>query len=698
MRLGNLNKLKKGLEKYYVEVLRIPHTNIVEHIEISAIARSADKANIVFLLELVMGAIVKCPAKEAYISRILSLDERFQAELMVFLQKILERIENKRSTDEDSSETRADTLQLRQENRSYKVEIEELQNSLDEIAQKQLELITEKEIYIKQIKSMEGELEKRTSKRFPGDFNVSQLESQISQRDTMIQELRVQNAELKRQQENEVSRLRDDLDVANEKIINMGKTEATLEVYKKRLEDNNVLKKKIKDLDKENAKLKERLKECAEGITELDSLKSTLEYFKEQHSKEKERVAEFSFKLEERERELRDTQKARDEINQKKYFFENQVIGLRSELENLKYRQDSGRGDDDYSLGRNIASDYEEKIQKLEMENRKLRNSVGGEGIIKEINAQLDRVLIEKKNAEEKGQNEHRENLELKRELDTLRREINHFKEEANNKTAELISDLNNSHESLQKLQNKVAELEKEKAQLEHVSSENERLKKEKESHIQDMKGLFKEKDEVQQRIMESKDEVHKLQYLIGQKEAMLRASELEKEKMENRLKEAVESERIATSELHVLRNKTEVTDSSVDKIRFLEQERDIMKLNSEISNLKLNSREKDDNLLQVYQEKNRREQELTQLLKQREDELNSAHQEELENIRKDMSQKASEISYLNKVKEEITNSWNKEMKLMSIVVHEVGMDILRANRTLKDDKSWMNVKRATKN
>ena len=692
-----MTKLKKGLEKYYTEVLRISHTNIVDHIELSAIARSSDKTNLMYLFELVMGVVVKCPAKEAYISRILSLEERFQAELMVFIQKIINKIERKSSHEMDP-EGRVDVQQLRQENRSLNLQLEELQNSLDEIAQKQGELLGEKEALIKQLKSFETEMDKKSSKKFPGDLNLTQLEAQLSQRDNIIQELRLQNNEIKKQHENEISNLRDELDVAHEKILNQSKTEATLEVYKKRLEDSNIVKKKMQDLEKENKSVKEHLKQYEEDILELENLKNTLNYFKDQHTIEKERVAEVASKLEEKERLLKEVTKYKDEINQKKVFLENKVKEMQFENENLRYRQDSGRGDEEFSLQKNITAEYEEQIARLEQENKRLRTQASGEGIIKEINAQLDRVLIEKKNAEEKANHEKRENLDTKRELEVLKREISQFKDEANGKIGELTSDLSISAESNHKLQVRLAEIEKEKTQLEHVSSENERLKKERENHMQEMKSLFKDKDEVQQKVMEGKDEIHKLQHALGQKEVLLKAAEIEREKIENRLNAAMESERIATSELQILKNKTEVTDSSAEKIKFLELERDKMKLNSEISNLRLNLREKDDQIHQLQNEKSRKILEITQESSRREEELKATYHEELENIKKDIALKASEISYLNKNREEITNSWNKEMKLMSIVVHEVGMDIIRANRTLKEDKSWLNSKRATKN
>ena len=692
-----MNKLKKGLEKYFTEVLRIPHTNIVEHIEISAVARSADKANLIFLLELVMGAIVNCPAKEAYISRILSLDERFQTELMVFIQKILKRISKKNSSEEDSSEARVDTQQLRQENRSLHLQIEELHNSLEEIAQTQSEILAERDVLKKQLKDLENEIEKKNSKKFPSDLNTTQLESSLSQKENIIQELRSQNAEQKKVHSIEISALKDELDVANEKIIQLNKVESTLEMYKKRLEDNNILKKKIQDLEKDNKSIRDNLKQYEEDISEFENLKQTLGFFKEQYTKEKERVAEISFRLEERERELKETLKYKDEVNQKKTFLDNKVRELHLEIENMRYRQDSGRGDEEFSLQKNMMSEYEDQIAKLEQENRRLRNQSGGEGIIKEINAQLDRVLIEKKNAEDKTLNEKRENADLRRELESVKREYSQFKDENNNKIAEIINDLNISTESCSKLQNRISVLEKDKSGLEHVSSENERLKKERENYLQEMKSLYKEKDEVQQKVMEGKEEIHKLQNVITQRETLLKALEIEKEKTENKLKEALENERLVASELKIIKNKSEVTDSTVDKIKYLELERDINKFSSEVSNLKLNLREKDDQLNSILAEKALREQELNKKMEEKEKEMLSEFEKKLEKKEEEISQKSSEISFLQRSRDEITNSWNKEMKLMSIVIHEIGMDLIKTNRTLKDD-TWLNAKRFTKN
>lgn len=57
----------------------------------------------------------------------------------------------------------------------------------------------------------------------------------------------------------EVSKLKDELDVANERILKLSEVQETLELYKKRMSDDDYQKKKIKDLGGINEQLKERL-------------------------------------------------------------------------------------------------------------------------------------------------------------------------------------------------------------------------------------------------------------------------------------------------------------------------------------------------------------------------------------------------------------------------------------------------------
>ena len=690
-----MKKLEKGLDRYFSEVLGLSPTLIVEHIEISAIARSSDKTNLVYLMELVMGAIVKSPAKEAYISRILALDENHQAELMVFIQKILKKID-KRPDYEEQVESKIDTGLLQKENRSLKHQIEELQYSLDEIAKTHSEVIADRDLLSKQVKDLEAEMDKKPKK--VGEINTTYLENQLGQKDQTIQDLRSQITELKKQHNNELNNIRDEFDVANEKVLQLSKVEGTLEMYKKRVEDINVLKNKIKDLEKINKDSKEELNMYKTEIDEVENMKQTLNYFKEQYTKEKERVAELSYKLEEKERDFKDLHKVKEEVSQKKTFLENKIRELQYEVESLKYRQDSGRGDEEFSLQKNMISEYEEQIARLEQDNRKLRSQAGSESIISEINSQLDRVIVEKRNYEEKANAEKRENLELKRELETLKKEYSNFKEDSNNKITELTSEVNMNIDHSNKLKNRIEELEKQKVYLDQIALDHETLKKEKETYLAEIKSVYKEKNDVMRKVLESNEEMSKLQKLLNEKDYMFKTLELDKERQENKLKEIIENEKLSAKKLLAFENKSDLSDTSNEKFKQIELERDFMKATCDITNLKLALREKDDLLQQIRTEKDANEKELGMLLKKREEELKGKYDEQMEERAKELQQKLAQITVLEKNREDITSSWNKEMKLMSIVVHEVGMEIMRANRTLKEDKTYLSNKRTSKN
>ena len=42
------------------------------------------------------------------------------------------------------------------------------------------------------------------------------------------------------------------------------------------------------------------------------------------------------------------------------------------------------------------------------------------------------------------------------------------------------------------------------------------------------------------------------------------------------------------------------------------------------------------------------------------------------------------------KWKDEVTDACDRENRMMSMVIHSVGLEIMKINRTLYDDKSWM--------
>jgi hypothetical protein len=81
---------------------------------------------------------------------------------------------------------------------------------------------------------------------------------------------------------------------------------------------------------------------------------------------------------------------------------------------------------------------------------------------------------------------------------------------------------------------------------------EIEKLKTEREEMIKQLTDLFKEKDELNRRFMELKEDHLKTTSLIAEKDAYLKAAQLEVQKMEAKMVEAQESVRLARVEQEI--------------------------------------------------------------------------------------------------------------------------------------------------
>ena len=88
LKLGNLRKLKKNLDRYSVDELHLKTTKF-DRIDLPLIARTGNPAELLKLFEYVMLVIVNCPQKHIFIKRIMDLEEYVQVQLMFLIQKVM---------------------------------------------------------------------------------------------------------------------------------------------------------------------------------------------------------------------------------------------------------------------------------------------------------------------------------------------------------------------------------------------------------------------------------------------------------------------------------------------------------------------------------------------------------------------------------------------------------------------------------
>jgi CAP-Gly domain-containing linker protein 1 len=650
LKLGNLRKLSKSMETYWYEVIKSGQLDVVD---LTSVARGRDKSHLMRLIENAMYLILHCPYKETYIGRIMSLRQSYQQSLMEFIERMLRKHDT--SGEEGQSLTKKELTRLRQDKLILTQELEETQRLLVELSGRTDQLTKEKEEMKLQMKDLEAALNaKSTASKVPSNALITvEYDQIVADKDEVIRALRSDVQELKARHEAEVQSLRDEVDVVQEKLVLMTKAGRDAEVYKKRLEELVVCKKQLKELQDVNETLQNKLSSYEDEIGAANSSKQMLSYFKEQVSQEKERVASLILSLEDKERLNKDLTKQKKELEELKAFQETKLRELREEFDSLRTNQDSAReSDESFTLQRNILSDYDEQIRRLEEENRLLRGQSSHDTISKHFNEQMDASIIARKMAEERLKEESIEKARVVKQLARLTEEFEDYQEESNNAINDLVIEKDSLNEELESFRQQLIDLERAKSKGDKLQTENDRLKKEVLDHNSDMKQLYKDKDEVAQKYLKLKEELHQVQSTATQKDVEIKTVSREHQLLVN--------------ELEALKLKG----SGIDKIKQLELERDVMRLNSEVSSLRLTLRDKED--------------EIASLKNASQSRVSEAKSEEISSYSRIIAEKENEIQFLKTRNETMKSCWNKEMKLMTMVVHEVGMDINRLSRNVQ--------------
>ena len=215
--------------------------------------------------------------------------------------------------------------------------------------------------------------------------------------------------------------------------------------------------------------------------------------------------------------------------------------------------------------------------------------------------------------------------------------------------------------------------------------SEMEKIKSESDSHVRDMKKLFKEKDQLTEKLFETKEELHNMQNMLTQSETTIKTQERNALKLEDKLKETKESERIALNQLEVMKKtQIEMNEEMIDKIKYLELQRDMLKLEGDLSALKLVLREKEDEIQSLKNEFARKESNTKEEFASKLEMVDSAHEQEVNRMKVREAQLETEISGLNQIKDDLSKNSSRELQLMSMILHGVGLEIMRTNRSKK--------------
>uniref|UniRef100_A0A1B0A799 Protein hook n=1 Tax=Glossina pallidipes TaxID=7398 RepID=A0A1B0A799_GLOPL len=401
LKMSNIKKVIEGLYDYYGDVLNY---SLAEYRRPDAmrIAEMCDIKELERLLKLVLGCAVNCSLKQDYIRQIMCLEEDLQANIMQALQEL-------ESTWQGTSMCR-NSISIA--NFDYKI----LQEERDQLAQKCFE--AEKKIVLleeekgnlrAEVTKLQDDLRRHETVSTIGDDGVSLgpvqvgtvryndmrrqlgiIKEELLQSETSREDLRLkcqqQETELQLLQARleelskttaELAQLKDEVDFLREANEKLKICEAQINGYKKKLEDYNDLKKHLKFLEERSADYVQQNVQFEEDVKKCAAIKGQVELYKKE-------IQELHAKLDQ------------EMSKNVKIEFENKnmectITALECSKDNLLKERDNLRellltGETLKTMSKELQpTDLLEKLQRLEIDNKALREGQGGQAALVQL-------------------------------------------------------------------------------------------------------------------------------------------------------------------------------------------------------------------------------------------------------------------------------------------------------------------------
>ncbi|XP_037958706.1 protein hook isoform X2 [Teleopsis dalmanni] len=411
LKMSNLKKVIEAVYDYYTDVLNYSLTEF-RRPDALCIAEKCDIGELERLLQLVLGCAVNCSEKKEYIREIMCLEESLQQNIMRALQELQSTWQTPSSSGNSLSDFDYKNLQE---------ERDSLAQKCFEMEKKVVLLMDEKNNFQQEILKLQNEIDRLESTTSTiGDDGVSLgpvqagsaryndlrrqldlLKEELLQSETAREDLKLktqqQDKEMQIMQEriNELTKsttvltqLKDEVDVLRESNDQLKMCEAQLDTYKKKLEDYNDMKKHIKMLEDRSADYVQQNAQFEEDAKKYATIKGQVELFKKEvqelHTKldvEMSKNVKLEFENKNLESNMNALQRVKDSLLKER-------DNLREAIDELKCGQLSTSTG---SLNANTMSKelqptaLVEKIQRLEAENKALREGQGGQTALAQL-------------------------------------------------------------------------------------------------------------------------------------------------------------------------------------------------------------------------------------------------------------------------------------------------------------------------
>ena len=641
LKLGNLRRLKKALDKYLEEELKISNSRF-DRIDLPNLARKGNPDEIIKLFESIFYAIVNCPEKRMFVEKIMELEESAQISLMFFIQKIIGEDEN--NPIQDSELFKKEMEMLKNEKKKLSKQVFELGQELSSTIEEKNRIQTN----MQQLKAENERLYRDIDRKSIQEERISiavmdELRNRINEKDEAINECQRSFDKIKKQYEAEIAQLKDDLDIATAKAYQNMNSDKTLQQYKKRLESLAGIKQKAADLQKQNENLMETVASQHSEIELLIKSKKQITLLKEQVSKEKNRADTLSFNLESKEKNLKKLEKEIIECREK-------ITKLEIENEELmNERQDSSHGSEE-----SFGMQHEKLDIHIESQNSQLIKFQTS----RSINARksclptaLEQIDVVNKDLNYQKSIVKAKKMRLKAYKETVKmclEELRTRSYEYEGKISQLEGNNLILSDQIQIISENLAEKENDKIIHEQTMYELEEVKATKVTLLSDIKMLYSEKDAIHKKYMDGREEFFALQAKVNGKDMEIRELGLEIKLFQDKIQAYEEKEKIFKQELSSLKRNSMSSSHSQQGIFF---ESEVIALKNENAELQQRLDEKTDRINQVIASK----EEAIQKLQKENEEKEEKYKQELEIKSKEfMAQSEEAVNVLLQQREQL--------------------------------------------
>lgn len=382
LKATNLKKLLRNLEEFYHEELQKDSDFESISAHINPIARGEDLDNIVAFVELIAVAVTSCEDKDVFVSRMMEMDREMMGELQEIIQDAY-KVVTDFDTDNAGEEGDADSLvfegggnaegipasptvlfpshgdtELSKERDQLR---QALQDSQRELGQAKSQAAIDEEDNQKEkakLRALNEDLQDRLVKRERdlaiAEHSISKYKRTLDETQTEVIDLREKSASLA-----------DELDIEKSKVLGLRKSEAMVEVYRKKLDSLHSTNQQMGGMEDQTAKYVEEIMHLENENKKIPSLRKQIEDSHIQVKKLESRISEAEEALNSKDVEVNKLKNDASSAEKAKKMYHDELKELRAQHEDVA----------DAALEVN-GSQTNYKAARLELENSKLKGQI----------------------------------------------------------------------------------------------------------------------------------------------------------------------------------------------------------------------------------------------------------------------------------------------------------------------------------